>query len=197
MDYFLYFIERILISSVKTLHRLRKLLRIKKKNTGKPLKLDLGCGGTKKKGFIGIDAVLGPGVDIKHNIEEGIPFSDNSVNEIYSSHFLEHVQNRKVPFILRECARVLNPKGKITIEVPDLEENLKLFLKMSEEEKWQEGWQSIFGNQKKEFEFHKTGFTKKRLSGLMKVTGFKNVAVTRYKFGPLPSLRARASKPLR
>lgn len=198
LDFFLYATEKALLLSSQSIHTIRlnqRTIISKYLSSKKTIKLDLGSGGTKKKGFIGIDAVLGPGVDIEHNLEEGIPFSDNSVGEIYASHFLEHVQNRKVPFVLKECARVLKPKGKVTIEVPDLEKSLDEFLKMSEKDKWERGWETIFGNQKKEFEFHKTGFTPTRLIRLFENSGFVKVLISRYNFGNIRSLRVKALKP--
>ena len=194
MDFFLYAIEKILISTAGALHRLRILLRAQKKIAEKSLKLDLGSGGTKKKGFIGIDAILGPGVDIEHNLEDGIPFADNSVSEIYSSHFLEHIPHRNVKFVLQECSRVLLPGGNITIEVPNLKESLQKFLKMDERTRWENGWEQIFGNQKRQFEYHKTGFTKGRLKELLAKTGFERITLSLSKHGPVSSLRAKAQK---
>lgn len=197
MDYFLYALEKLLLLFLSSIQKIRLGIRTPPPGFNPPLKLDLGCGGAKKKGFIGIDAILGPGVDIKHNIEEGIPFPDNSVDEIYTSHFLEHVQNRKVPFVLKECARVLKAKGKVRIEVPDLEKSLDKFLKMSEKDKWKKGWEAIFGNQKKGFEYHKTGFTKKRLVRLLSERGFEKITVSSYKRNSIPCLGANATKSMK
>lgn len=118
------------------------------------------------------------------------------VQEIYSSHFLEHIPHRKVLFLLRECHRVLKPGGKITVKVPDLEKNLKDFLEMDEGAKWNKGWETIFGNQKKQFEYHKTGFNKNRLKQLLATTGFINIAISYYKHRSIPSIRAEATKPV-
>ena len=195
-DFLLYGVEKLLRVASETIHNLRLSQRkkISERLKGKKIKLDLGSGGKKKAGFIGIDVVLGPKVDIEHNLEYGIPFPDNSISEIYSSHFLEHLPDRKVPYSLKECFRALIPGGKITIEVPNLEATLKGFLKMNEKEKWQAGWEWIFGNQKKKFEFHKTGFTKKRLVSLLEDVGFEKIKVSEYKHGTIPSLRAQAVK---
>ena len=58
------------------------------------MKIDIGCGGKKKEGFIGLDQYLMPGVD--HVLDIGAqpwPFADESVDEAYSSNFLEHLTN--------------------------------------------------------------------------------------------------------
>lgn len=197
MHTLLYASEKLIQTLANTLHRLRIYIkRTSLYSKKQDIKLDLGSGGRKKKGFVGIDAVLGPQVDIEHNLESSIPFPNNSVYEIYSSHLFEHISHRKVEKLIKECFRVLTPNGKITIEVPDLEKVLERFLTMNEKEKWGLGWEWIFGNQKGQFEFHKTGFTKKRLLSLLKDTGFAKTEISNYKFGSVASLRVKATKPL-
>ena len=53
--------------------------------------IDLGCGGKKLKGAIGIDKLLGDSIDICHDIEAGpLPFESDSIDIVYSDQFLEH-----------------------------------------------------------------------------------------------------------
>lgn len=51
-----------------------------------------------------------------HDLNSGIPFPDHSVSEIYTSHFLEHVDN----FItmMQEIHRVSKPNALVKIKVP-------------------------------------------------------------------------------
>jgi predicted SAM-dependent methyltransferase len=88
-----------------------------------PLKLDLGCGPWKKKGFYGIDIKpmwvekeLKVDADLIHDLNTGIPFEDNSIEEIWASQFMEHVSN--IYFMLDECWRVLMPDKILEIIVP-------------------------------------------------------------------------------
>ena len=72
--------------------------------------IELGCGPYKRTGSIGIDALKVHNVDIVANLEEGLPFiPDNSVDEVYSSHFLEHIKN--IDSLLKEIHRILKPTG--------------------------------------------------------------------------------------
>lgn len=57
---------------------------------------------------------------IRRDERKGLPFEDNSVDYIYTSHFLEHVKKHEVINIIRECHRVLKTHGWIRIVVPDL-----------------------------------------------------------------------------
>jgi len=90
----------------------------KKKRTSKKsgIKLDLGCGLNKKEGYIGVDAMPYPGVEYICDVDKGIPFKDNSVDEIYTSHFLEHVKDFQ--FVMEEIWRVMKPNGVVEIIVP-------------------------------------------------------------------------------
>lgn len=86
------------------------------------VKIDLGCGEWKKEGFIGIDNSDTNVVnqhkfkpDIVHDLRTGIPFKDDEVEEVYCSHFLEHIN----PYaLLDEIWRVCKPDSIVTIYVP-------------------------------------------------------------------------------
>ena len=47
-------------------------------------------------------------------------YPSSSIEEIFSSHFLEHLPLQKAISLLKECKRVLSPEGKLRIVVPDL-----------------------------------------------------------------------------
>src|SRR5687768_10988224 len=80
--------------------------------------VELGCGEFKKvPEAIGIDMVSLPGVDIVHNMEEGLSFMpDASVDEISSSHVLEHIVHFEE--LMREIHRVLKKDGVHKVTVP-------------------------------------------------------------------------------
>lgn len=81
------------------------------------IKIDIGCGPNKKEGCLGIDKIDISGVDIVANLENGLGFlPDNSVDEIYTTHFLEHIENFEL--MMSEFHRVLKPAGKAFIKVP-------------------------------------------------------------------------------
>lgn len=78
--------------------------------------IDLGCGARRKQDAIGIDKYHCSGVDIVCDIENGIPIEDNSVDKIYATYFLEHVDN--LIFTFQEMYRVLVNGGIVELLVP-------------------------------------------------------------------------------
>lgn len=64
-----------------------------------------------------------------HDIRKGLPFDNNSVDVIYHSHILEHVDRERVEAFLKEIKRVLVPGGVHRIAVPDMECLCRVYLK--------------------------------------------------------------------
>ncbi|MFF7543453.1 class I SAM-dependent methyltransferase [Streptomyces canus] len=84
----------------------------------KPTKVQIGGGAHHIDGYFNIDAV--PPADLLWDIREGIPLQDDSANEIFSEHFLEHIDYpRSAKHYAREAYRVLVPGGRIITGVPD------------------------------------------------------------------------------
>jgi len=80
--------------------------------------LELGCGNRKHNpDSIGIDALDYDCVDLVGDVFEVLgALPDGTVDEVYSSHFFEHVSD--VPRLLNELARVLKAGGRLAITVP-------------------------------------------------------------------------------
>ena len=138
------------------------------------IKLDIGCSDVKiNPKFIGVDPYY-IGADLQ--VPAGnLPFAGNSVDEIYSSHMLEHVAKLEVLPTLREWRRVLIPGGKLTVRVPDLEWACRWWLK----HQTSQDIDIIYGTQGRLGEFHQTGFNKKIMADYLSVAGF---AVTKFEF---------------
>lgn len=82
------------------------------------MKLHLGCGNYQIKGWINCD--LNPPADQLFDIVQRMPFEDNSVDFIFSEHFLEHISVEEAKNFLMECVRVLKVGGVIRLSTPDL-----------------------------------------------------------------------------
>lgn len=82
-----------------------------------PVVVELGCGPNPPDGVIGVDSLPLDGVQVVANLEDGLDFlPDNSVDEIRSRHFLEHVEHFEP--LLRDIHRVLKPGGRHVCIVP-------------------------------------------------------------------------------
>jgi predicted SAM-dependent methyltransferase len=98
-------------------------------------KYNLGCGPKLYQNFLNIGywAQLEAGRIYKdlngtsntfmlnHDLRNGIPAADNSLDLAYHSHMLEHLSYQDGILFLKECFRVLKPGGTMRILVPDLE----------------------------------------------------------------------------
>lgn len=51
----------------------------------------------------------------------GVPFRNNSVDIVYASHFLEHLQKKKALNFLNRCFSILKPGGTIRLLIPDID----------------------------------------------------------------------------
>ncbi len=58
---------------------------------------------------------------VAHDLSKGIPFASDSVDTVYHSHVLEHLDRPVARRFLSETLRVLKPGGICRIVVPDLE----------------------------------------------------------------------------
>ncbi len=67
------------------------------------------------------------------NTSDGIPATSQSVDVVYHSHLLEHLQEEDGEDLIRECFRVLKPKGILRVVVPDLEKICRDYLSTLQE----------------------------------------------------------------
>jgi SAM-dependent methyltransferase len=92
------------------------LLAKREKRSDDKVLIDLGCGTRKREGYLGMDRVNLPGVDIVYEVESSIPLEDNTVDGIWSNFFFEHVSN--LVRLLQEIYRISRPGALIEFTVP-------------------------------------------------------------------------------
>lgn len=85
---------------------------------GKKIIVEVGCGPRKEHAdAIGVDAIEYPSVDVCGAAEAILPmFPEGSVDEIFSRHFLEHVQDPREILLL--ATKALRPGGRLIVTVP-------------------------------------------------------------------------------
>jgi len=79
------------------------------------MKLNLGSGETNKPDYVNVDMCGEPDLVCDLSCFPW-PWEDNSVDEVYSCHFLEHVQDFERTIL--EIHRILKPAGIIHFRVP-------------------------------------------------------------------------------
>ncbi len=92
----------------------------------KPILLELAPGGRKMKGWTTVG--LAEASDIRMDLSNPLPLPDNSVTQIYSAHFLEHLHYPDLVNLLCECCRVLQPGGFFKVAVPNARIYIEAYL---------------------------------------------------------------------
>jgi len=137
------------------------------------MKLHLGCGARYFPGWKHFDASDYPHLT-GHSIIN-LPYADNSVDIIYSSHTIEYFDREEVKNLLLEWNRVLKSHGILRLAVPDFESMAKLYFSGM--------WSldnflgPLYGKIKSgdTIIYHKTVYDYISLKNLLENIGFKNV----------------------
>lgn len=103
-------------------------------------------------------------------------FEDNSVESIYASHVLEHFYyglNSELSTTLAEWHRVLQPRGKLFISVPNLQVLCWLYLhpNLAPLER-HHIMRIMFGGQTNQYDVHKVGFDFDTIAMYLEEAGF-------------------------
>jgi len=143
------------------------------------LRLHLGCGDISIPGFVNIDASKTFASNVIDDITSLSLFLDNSAEEIYACHVLEHFSHSEVPIILKRWFDVIKPGGTIRISVPYLDKIVQIYSdnKQHFQTEGNSPWIGlIYGGQKDVYDYHKTGFNFVWLRKLLTDAGFEDTA---------------------
>jgi len=89
--------------------------------------LNSGCGSHFVDRFVNLDYQWMPGLDLCWDVRRPLPFSDATMQGIFTEHCLEHLHLEECKAALREFKRILKPGGVIRIVVPDAEMYFELY----------------------------------------------------------------------
>lgn len=106
--------------------------RLKLNKMPNPKMLNIGCGATHHPDWINLDVSSHEPSVLSVDINNGLPFSSDSITVCYSSHLLEHLDKEGARYFLAECIRVLKSGGVIRLAVPDLEGIAREYLRLLE-----------------------------------------------------------------
>lgn len=131
---------------------------------------------------------------LHHNLFFSIPFNDEVVPFLFSSHFFEHLTYDSARFLIAESYRVLKPGGYIRIVVPALEdevEKMKFALKAyadGDVNPVQNFVTTPYDESSDSFSHHRYMYNEKSLSEALLAAGFVNVNKKQKGEGALPDL---------
>lgn len=138
------------------------------------MKLHIGCGNQRLKGYINIDiSPTAEGADVVTPAHQ-LPYEDGAVDAIYTSHMIEHLTPRDFDLSLKEWYRVLKLFGSLTIRCPNFELYVQEWLEADYEYRWTLGIRNLFGWQDKgDHVITRNGFSARRLADLLTAAGFE------------------------
>ena len=132
----------------------------------------------KTSGWEVLNANPAPYVDHVCEANKLGQFDDNTFVEIYASHIVEHFDYvNELHEVLKEWNRILKPRGKIYISVPDLDVLAKLFIdktKLTALERFQI-MRMIYGGHVDKYDYHAVGLNEEFLTSFLKAAGYVNL----------------------
>lgn len=136
-----------------------------------------------------IDPMVKP--DIVASLTDMSAIPSASVDAVWSSHNLEHIEEFQIPVAMREIRRVLKPGGFVLINLPNLQQIAELVATGRADEVMYKSpagpitpMDMMFGHQRslaqgKHYMAHRTGYTQDRLKKFLVEAGFGEVRVMR------------------
>lgn len=166
----------------RRLSRSRKQLT-KIQSSNSDISLDLGGGDRRgANGWLTVD--MTHNCDLYWDLRLGIPFADNSISRIYSSHMFEHLTYDEGQLLLDECIRTLKPGGSISIVVPNAGMYIEGYIGKREIPETYFGWEPAFNRTTRIDALnyvaymageHKYMFDQENLLHILAAKGFTNV----------------------
>ncbi|MFC1993393.1 methyltransferase domain-containing protein [Chloroflexota bacterium] len=129
---------------------------------------------------------------VHHNLKYGIPFANESIDYIYTSHFVEHLYRDEAKMFMTETYRALKKGGMIRVGIPDLQYAFSLYKRGRTEE----ALNLFYVNSKSEDNnYHRYMYDFNSLQNLMRYAGFRNIEKCSYKDGKTPDIDKLDVKP--
>lgn len=84
------------------------------------MKLHLGCGRDVREGYVNLDSVPGPRIDVVHDLDDlaarPLPFEADTFDELLASHLLEHIRDPLT--LMADLHRIAKPGASAVFNVP-------------------------------------------------------------------------------
>jgi len=150
--------------------------------------VEIGSGARRgEKGWLTVDMSLES--DFYWDLRRGLPFPENSVSTLYSSHVLEHFSHREILRLLADCFRVLKPGGELSACVPDASVYLDGYAVPSRFDRTHMSYApAVYSDQRMDIVNyiaymdgqHKYMFDRENLMHVLRESGFQNVRLREF-----------------
>lgn len=151
--------------------------------------MEIGSGPRKgENGWTTLDSSAG--CDLRWDLRNGLPFNDNCIDLIYSSHVLEHIPYGSLRALLADCLRVLKPGGAFSVCVPSAKKYIDAYAKgrnMMQEGPVYQPAACETGSLIDQLNYtcymdgaHKYMFDEENLVNLLKISGFSSARIREY-----------------
>jgi len=160
-----------------------------KENPVAKTKLHLGCGGVRLEGFVNVDlhpastevpdsSRSGCLADVFADIRN-LGLVENSVDEIFSTHVLEHFPRWETVDMLRDWHRMMKPAARLVVEMPDFWRCV-LWLFHPRKKRRYQGRSQFYGNQwdRLTYETHRYVWSAREFKLALREIGFVRVSVS-------------------
>ena len=134
------------------------------------MKLHLGCGTKHLEGYTNIDIRYLTGEDEVNNIKFLRNYSENSIDEIYACHVLEHFGRWEYYTVLERWYKILKPKGKLRLAVPNFSSICQYYQETKDLDKIMG---LLYGGQDYDENYHYVTFDRNNLDRDLFKIGFK------------------------
>jgi predicted SAM-dependent methyltransferase len=149
---------------------LNKPLPVYVKTASKGLKLHIGAGDINVQGWVNID---GRKFEHTHLVTEGFDlaeFSDNSIEEIYLCHVLEHFSFVEGVNLLKHFKHKMMTGGVLRVSVPDFDSLVIAY--NANDNNIESIKYALMGGQDYIYNYHKAVFNRKSLASMLVESGF-------------------------
>jgi predicted SAM-dependent methyltransferase len=136
------------------------------------IKLHLGCGTKHLQDYTNIDIRYLPGVDEVNNIKFLRNYKENSVDEIYACHVLEHFGRWEYKEVLRRWFHILKPGGQLRLSIPNFSAICSYYIKTGD---LQPLIGLLYGGQDYNENYHYITFDYSTLSNDLKSIGYSRI----------------------
>lgn len=144
----------------------------------KLIKINIGCGENKIRGFVNVDIEKSVKPDIIHDIKSGpMPFNDGVASQINCIHNLEHIELKYWSNLFKEFHRVLAPGGQLWLAYPEFEKCAKGFLENYQGRR-EFFRHTLYGLQRYAGDYHVTPMVTREIIQYLQQNGFDNIKHT-------------------